>query len=47
MCYMCHLPVALATGSSVQGGIEKTGELACAESDELHSCRKPDCVRAK
>jgi hypothetical protein len=39
----------LAAGTSVQRGRknEKSGEVACAGSDELYSCRKPDGVRTK
>ena len=46
---LCDFALELAAGPSVQRGrnSEKSGEIACAGSEELYSCRNPDVVRTK
>ncbi len=46
---LCDLALELEAGPSVQRGrkSEKSGKVACAGSEELYSCRKPDGVRTK
>lgn len=46
---LCDLALELAAGPSVQRGrkSEKSGDIACAGSEELYSCRNPDEVRTQ
>lgn len=46
---LCDFALELEAGPRVHRGrkSEKRGEIVCAGSDELYSCRKPDGVRTK